>query len=147
MLANPLLRISTIYYLGHVLSKAIKNATNYIHTSYPKIMTRRPASSVFFLIRIFAIHTSKFFCHWEVQNEYIYVSEEKTLKIQAITWTTTKPRFEEKLSPFWGRWEINDRSELYHSEAKKKNQVNKWTQHMVPQATREFVWCFTESCV
>lgn len=57
-----------------------------------------------------------------------------------------QPKFEEKLSSFWNRWEINDMSQIYSSEAK-ENQVNKWTQHMASQATEEFLWSFMEGCV
>ena len=39
---------------------------------------KRAASSVFFLIRLLAIHTFKFFCHWEVKKEYMCFSKEKS---------------------------------------------------------------------
>lgn len=69
--------------------------------------------------------------------------KKKPLKIQAITWTpAAKVWKKKKLTPFWDRWEINGRSEINSSEAKKTPQVNKWTRHMLSYTTKAFVWCF-----
>lgn len=87
-LPNSPLSISTTYYLGHLLSQAIKNAADYVHSYLTsQDHDKRAAPSVFFLIRFFAIHASTFFCHWEVKKGVYLFFEEKSLKTWSAAWT------------------------------------------------------------
>lgn len=129
-LPNSLLSISTIYCLGHLLSQATRNAADYIHSHLTfQDHDKREASSVFFLIRFFAVHTSPFSVIEKLKRG-IFIFWRKIHK-DLVNHVNPSSQGLKKNYHFLERWEINNRSETCSLEDKKK-QGDKQTQHRIP---------------